>query len=76
MPLILLSKILKGTHHEGRITSLLSGMVDTMEALSKHVKTTESGNKIFLENASSSDGVDERTPAGRLFSPGHSIGIY
>ena len=50
-------------------------MVDTMSALSKHVKPTESGNKIFLENASLSEGIDEMTPAGRLFSPGHSIGI-
>ena len=46
-----------------------------MEALSKHVVTTEAENKIFLEYASSADGVDERTPAGRLFSPGHSIGM-
>ena len=50
-------------------------MGDTMSAMAKHVKTTESGNKIFLENVSSSDGVDERTAAGRLFSPGHSIGM-
>ena len=46
-----------------------------MGALAKHVVTTEAENKIFLENASSADGVDERTPAGRLFSPGHSIGM-
>ena len=50
-------------------------MGDTMSALAKHVKTTEAGNKIFLENASPTDGIDERTPAGRLFSPGHSIGM-
>ena len=31
--------------------------------------------QIFLENVSSVNGVDERTPAGRLFSPGHSIEV-
>ena len=46
-----------------------------MSSLAKHVKTTEAGNRIFLENASSTDGINERTSGGRLFSPGHSIGI-
>ena len=50
-------------------------MEDTMDDLAKHVKTTESKNQIFMEYASSRNGIDERTPAGRLFSPGHSIGM-
>ncbi len=70
-----LAEKLKGTKYEDRIQGLLSGMGDTMAALKKHVYTTPAGNKVFLEAVNEREGVDLKTPAGRLFLPGHSIEV-